>query len=82
MQKWRPWEAASEAEWGLALEREAVIRPLAEQERLSVATVEEATQRLRLSCSAAVYSLPPQNRQRATKFVWDLSAVGGFPSGI
>jgi hypothetical protein len=43
MQKWRPWEAASEAEWGLALEREAVTRSLAEQERLSVATVEEAT---------------------------------------
>ena len=26
MQKWRPWEAASDTEWGLALEREAVIR--------------------------------------------------------
>lgn len=26
MQKWRQWEAASEVEWGLALERETVIR--------------------------------------------------------
>ena len=33
MQKWRPWEAAYDTEWGLALEREAVIRPLTEQER-------------------------------------------------
>ena len=33
MQKWRPWEADSDTEWGLALEREAVIRPLTEQER-------------------------------------------------
>jgi len=41
MQKWRPWEAASDTEWGLALEREAVIRPLTEQERLSTAAVEE-----------------------------------------
>ena len=30
MQKWRSWQAASEAEWGLAVEREMVIRPLAE----------------------------------------------------
>ena len=39
MQKWRPWEAASDTEWGLALEREAVIRPLTEQERLSTAAL-------------------------------------------
>jgi len=30
MQKWQQWESASEADWGLAVEREAVIRPLAE----------------------------------------------------
>jgi hypothetical protein len=35
MPKWRSWEATSKAEWGMALEREAVIRPLAEQARLS-----------------------------------------------
>src|ERR1700733_3214802 len=29
MQKWQQWESASEADWGLAVEREAVIRPLA-----------------------------------------------------
>jgi hypothetical protein len=51
MQRWLPWEAASEAEWGLALEREAVIRPLAEQERLSIVTVEQVIRRLHLSRS-------------------------------
>ena len=48
MQKWRQWEAASEAEWGLALEREAVIRPLAEQEKLKILQVAEAMHRLRI----------------------------------
>jgi hypothetical protein len=28
--KWRLWEIASSADWSTALEREAVIRPLAE----------------------------------------------------
>ena len=51
MQKWRSWEAAFEAQWGLALEREAVIRPLAQQQRLSTAAVEEAVQQLKLSRS-------------------------------
>lgn len=50
MQEWRPWEA-EETEWGLALEREAVIRPLAELERLSMAAVKEAVARLRLNGS-------------------------------
>jgi hypothetical protein len=44
-------EAASETEWGIALEREAVIRPLAEQARLSTAAIEDAVARLRLSRS-------------------------------
>jgi hypothetical protein len=26
MQNWRPWDAVSKADWGLAVEREAVIR--------------------------------------------------------
>jgi putative transposase len=63
MQKWRSWEAASEAQWGLALEREAVIRPLAEQQRLSAAAVEEAVQRLKLSRSV-LYDLVRRYRQR------------------
>ena len=63
MKKWRPWEAASDTEWGLALEREAVIRPLTEQERLSTAAVEEATARLRVSRSV-FYDLVRRYRRR------------------
>ena len=33
MQKWRQWENANQDAWQLALEREAVIRPLAEKGR-------------------------------------------------
>jgi putative transposase len=63
MQQWRSWEAASEAEWGLAMEREAVIRPLAEQARLSMAVIEDAVARLRLSRSV-LYDLVRRYRQR------------------
>jgi hypothetical protein len=42
MHKSQQWEAASEAEPDLAVRREAVIRPLAEQQRLCVGDVEEA----------------------------------------
>ena len=35
MQGWRQWETASKAEWGAAVERESVIRSLAEEERLT-----------------------------------------------
>jgi hypothetical protein len=42
MQKWQQWESASEADWGLAVEREAVIRPLAAHKRLCTEDVEEA----------------------------------------
>jgi hypothetical protein len=31
MEKWRQWEAASKADWGTAVERESVIRALAEE---------------------------------------------------
>ena len=41
---------------GTRPKREAVIRPLAEQERLSVAAVEKATPRPRLSRSVLVWS--------------------------
>ena len=34
MQKRQQWESASDADWGLAVEREAVIRPLAERHNL------------------------------------------------
>jgi hypothetical protein len=54
--KWRSWETASPADWSTALEREAVIRPLAEQLRLSQAIIESAAQRLRLS-RIALYRL-------------------------
>src|SRR5690242_16853794 len=63
MQKWRSWEAASKTEWGLAVEREAVIRPLAEQTRLSTAIVEDAANRLQLSRSV-LYELVRRYRRR------------------
>lgn len=34
MQKWREWETAAGGDWELALEREAILRPLANPERL------------------------------------------------
>src|SRR5258708_22398190 len=49
MQKWRQCETADSEEWQLALEREAVIRPLASKSKLSVTLIEEATRQLRLS---------------------------------
>src|ERR1700733_1717054 len=49
MQKWRQSETADGEEWQLALEREAVIRPLASQGKLSVILIEEVTRRLQLS---------------------------------
>ena len=63
MQKWRSWETASEAEWGLAIEREAVIRPLAERQRLSVGLVEDAVQHLGISRSV-LYDLVRRYRRR------------------
>ena len=52
MQNWRPWDAVSKADWGLAVEREAVIRPLAEEAKLSADRVHEAMLRLTLRRSA------------------------------
>lgn len=63
MLKWRQWEAASEAEWGLAVERESVIRPLAEQQRLSGDDVGDAMRRLHIS-RTVVYELIHRYRQR------------------
>src|SRR5215469_11825068 len=51
MQKWREWETASKADWGLALERESVVRSLAEESRLTKERVQQAMLQLGLSRS-------------------------------
>ena len=51
MQKWRPWDTASKVDWSLAVEREAVIRPLAQEGKLSGELVHEAMLRLNLGRS-------------------------------
>ena len=63
MQKWQQWESASDADWGLAVEREAVIRPLAEQQRLCTEDVEEASRHLQIARSF-LYRLVRRYRQR------------------
>ena len=63
MQKWRQWENADQDAWQLALEREDVIRPLAEQGRLSPTLVQDATRQLRLSRSV-LYDLLRRYKQR------------------
>jgi putative transposase len=63
MQKWQQWESASEADWGLAVEQEAVIRPLAEQQKLCVEDVEAAVRHLRIGRSV-LYNLVHRYRQR------------------
>jgi putative transposase len=51
MQKWRQWETASKADWGLALERESVVRPLAEEPKLTKERLQQAMLQLGLSRS-------------------------------
>jgi len=51
MQKWQQWEMAGDAAWGLALYRESVIRPLAEQPRRSAEGIAKAASQLGLSRS-------------------------------
>jgi len=63
MQKWQQWESASDADWGLAVEREAVIRPLAEQQRLSEEDVEDAVRHLRIG-RTVLYKLIHRYKQR------------------
>jgi len=63
MQKWRQWETASEADWGAAVERESVIRSIAEEERLTHEQLQEAMLRLNLRRSV-VYKLVHRFRQR------------------
>jgi putative transposase len=63
MQKWQQWEMAGEAAWGVALHGEAVIRPLAEQPRLSAESIAEAANQLGLSRSI-LYKLLQRYRRR------------------
>ena len=63
MQNWHTWESATEEDWSLALRREAVIRPLAEQSRLRSAIVTEAAAELDLGRSA-LYELLQRYRRR------------------
>jgi putative transposase len=82
MQKWRPWEAATDAEWGLALQREAVIRPLTEKARLSTAAVEEAAKHLGMSRSV-FYSLIGRYRRRpqtSSLLPWKRGRTGSVPA--
>jgi putative transposase len=63
MQKWRSWEPASEADWSIAVEREAVIRVLAAEAKLTRTQLEEAMLRLQLSRSA-LYKFVQRYRRR------------------
>jgi putative transposase len=63
MQKWQQWEAASEADWGTAVSREAVIRPLAEQTHLSLGDIHDAMSRLGMGRSV-LYKLINRYKQR------------------
>jgi putative transposase len=63
MQAWRQWESAPDSDWGTALEREAVIRPMAEERKLGKAAIEEASRHLRMS-PALVYRLISRYRRR------------------
>ena len=63
MQDWRPWETASKADWGLAVERESVIRPLAEEEKLTGEQFLQAMQRLHVGRSV-LYKLIQRYRRR------------------
>jgi len=63
MPKGHEWEIAGEAAWGVALLREAVIRPLAEHSRLSAESVAEAADQLGLS-RTILYKLLQRYRRR------------------
>ena len=60
---WREWQTASDCEWGVASQREAVIRRLVDQIRLTGADVINAAQQLKLS-RATLYHLIGRYRQR------------------
>lgn len=63
MQKVHQWEMAGDAAWSIALQREAVIRPLAEYHRLSVDDIAGAAGQLVLS-RTVLYKLLQRYRRR------------------
>ena len=63
MKNWRTWEPASEMDWRLAVERESIIRALAEAARLTQEQVKDAMTRLNLSRSV-LYKLVQRYKQR------------------
>lgn len=63
MQKWQEWQTASDADWSAALKREAIIRPLAEQVRLSESAVVEAAESLGLG-RVTIYRLVNRYKRR------------------
>jgi len=72
MQKWRPWETANEVQWGVAVERESVIRPLAEEEKLTNQCYDWASARRSLKTATAVSTTSARVYQN---FVFGLSAT-------
>jgi putative transposase len=63
MPAWRDWESAPDSQWALALEREPVIRPLAERLRVTAKAAEEAASTLGIS-RTLVYDLIRRFKQR------------------
>ena len=63
MQKWREWQTASDSDWGVANQREAMIRPMVDQGRLKETDVTAAAYELKLS-RATLYRLIGRYRQR------------------
>ncbi len=63
MQRWQEWQTASDADWSAALKREAIIRPLAEQVRLSESAVVEAAESLGLG-RVTIYRLVNRYKRR------------------
>ena len=63
MQRWREWETASKGDWGLALQREAVVRPLAEERRLNKNHLAQAMVQLGVGRSV-LYDLVRRFRRR------------------
>jgi putative transposase len=57
------WQSATEEDWALATAREAIIRPLAEAEKLNQHLIADAIQKLGLT-RAMVYRLIARFRQR------------------
>jgi hypothetical protein len=63
MQNWQQWETTSEADWGIAVEREVGMRLLAERAQLSTSDADEATIRLGIS-RGVLYKLLRRYKQR------------------